>query len=80
MSLFTQLQFTVNQGPLSQINVGVFDLATASQLAVGVYGWWKARARAGSLAQVLESKKCALSPCSTFNQQVYKARYLSIER
>jgi hypothetical protein len=68
------LQFAVNKGPLSQIVVPLFDLKSAAQLAVGVYGWWKARERVASLAQVLETANCELSPTSTFDLQVYKNR------
>lgn len=40
-----ELAFNAAWGPLSQIAVPLFDVKSAVQLAVGAYGWWKARER-----------------------------------
>jgi len=68
-----ELQFNANWGPLSGIGLPFLDLKSAVELAVGAYGWWKARERTRSLEQVLGSAGCQLSVCSTFDF----ARYIS---
>ena len=66
-----ELGFRFENGPLSQINVPLFAMDSAVQLAVGAYGWWKARERTVSLAQLLKSQKAAISSPMTFNRTVY---------
>lgn len=66
--------FKADRGPLSQINAPYLDIKSVVQLAVGAYGWWKARERVQSLAQVLDSAGFELAPCGTFNARVYTAR------
>jgi hypothetical protein len=70
-----ELQFKANWGPLTGIGLPFLDLKSAVELAVGAYGWWKARERAKSLSQVLASAGCELSACSTFEVQRYLVRY-----
>jgi len=69
------LQFKTNWGPLTGIGVPFLDIKSAVELAVGAYGWWKARERTKSLAQVLGSAGCELSACSTFDINRYRSRY-----
>jgi hypothetical protein len=70
-SVVMELGFMLEKGPLSQISVPLSAMDSAVQLAVGAYGWWKARERTLSLAQLLKSKKAAISSPMTFNQTVY---------
>ena len=70
-----ELQFQTNWGPLTAVGVPLLDLKAAVELAVGAYGWWKARERVKSLALVLRSAGCELSHCSTFDTQLYFSRF-----
>jgi hypothetical protein len=70
-----ELQFQTNWGPLTAVGVPFLDLKAAVELAVGAYGWWKARERAKSLELVLSSAGCELSHCSTFDRQIYCSRF-----
>lgn len=75
-----EIQFGVNWGPLNGITVPFLDLKSAVELAVGAYGWWKARERSQSLVQVLSSAGCELSPCSTFDMHQYISRCALVEK
>ncbi|KAK5949407.1 hypothetical protein OHC33_009580 [Knufia fluminis] len=66
------LGFTINASPLSQISVAISDIATAVQLATGVYGWWKSNERSQSLDQALTTAGGHLVASSAFNLQCYK--------
>jgi len=68
------LGFSVNLGPLSQISVPLFGIDTAVQLAVGSYGWWKARERRNSLQHLLGCKGAQITSPSTFNSRIYAQR------
>ena len=70
-----ELQFQTNWGPLTAVGVPLLDLKAAVELAVGAYGWWKARERVKSLALLLRSAGCELSHCSTFDTQLYCSRF-----
>ncbi|MCJ1437044.1 hypothetical protein MMC27_006429 [Xylographa pallens] len=65
------LSFAVNLGPLSEIEFGYKDVATAVYLANDLRGWWKARERAISLEQTLGSSGTSLVPSFTFNSNLY---------
>ena len=69
-----ELAFNVAWGPISQIAVPFIDVSSAVQLAVGAYGWWKARERTMSLAEMVCANGGRLAPSTTFNF----SRYLSI--
>src|SRR5271156_139733 len=69
-----ELSFNVAWGPISQIAVPFLDVSSAVQLAVGAYGWWKARERTMSLAEMVRANGGLLAPSTTFNF----FRYLSV--
>jgi hypothetical protein len=69
-----EVAFNVAWGPLSQIAVPLIDVNSAVQLAVGAYGWWKARERTLSLVEIVHANGGRLVPSMTFNL----ARYLAI--
>jgi hypothetical protein len=71
-----EIQFRANWGPITGIALPLLDVRTAVELAVGAYGWWKARERSTSLAKVLSSAGCQLSSCSTFDVLRYRSRYI----
>src|SRR5271154_1279654 len=66
-----ELAFNVNAGPLSQIGVQIVTLDAAVQLAIGAYGWYKARERSHSLSQLLSARGGNLISTSSFNKDVY---------
>ena len=67
------LGFSVkNAGPLTSIGLNVLALDTATHLATGAYGWWKARERSKSLLEVVESARARVVPTSTFNKTTYE--------
>lgn len=66
-----ELSFNVNAGPLTQISVPIISLTSAFQLAVGTYGWWRARERTKSLQGIFESAGASLVPANSFNLPVY---------
>ena len=66
------LGFSVNKGPLSQINLSIISFDAAVHLATGAYGWWKARSRSQLLTEVLESAHGQLSASTTFNRNIYE--------
>jgi hypothetical protein len=68
-----ELAFNVAWGPLTQIAVPFIDIKAAVELAVGAYGWWKARERTLSLMEMIKSEGGRLTPSFSFNV----ARYLA---
>jgi hypothetical protein len=66
-----ELAFNVNAGPLAQIGIQILTLDTAVQLAIGAYGWYKARERSHSLTQLLSARGGSLISTSSFNKDVY---------
>jgi hypothetical protein len=68
-----ELAFNVAWGPISQVAVPLLDVKTAVQLAVGAYGWWKARERSVSLVDMVQAVGGQLAPCTAFSH----SRYLS---
>ena len=71
-----ELSFNVAWGPISQIALPLIDVSTAVQLAVGAYGWWKARERSAGLIETIHGCGGALVPASSFS----RSRYLSARR
>lgn len=61
-------------GPLSQIGVQLFSVETAWHLAVGLHGWWTAKARAESLQYVLSSRNASLVAVQTFSLRAYETK------
>jgi hypothetical protein len=69
---YMELSFNVPWGPLSQIAIPLVDVNGAVQLAIGAYGWWKARERSLSLIETIAT--CGqLSPSTNFNELRYDA-------
>lgn len=66
-----ELAFNVKAGPLAQIAIQIVTLDTAVQLAIGAYGWYKARERSQSLIQLLSASGGDLISTSSFNKEVY---------
>ncbi|KAJ7794638.1 hypothetical protein B0H14DRAFT_2922593 [Mycena olivaceomarginata] len=66
-----ELGFSVKRGPLTQISLPILGLDTAVHLAVGAYGWWKARERHMSLAHQLETNGAYLTTVTSFNRTTY---------
>jgi len=52
-----ELAFNAAWGPLTQIAVPLINVKSAVQLAVGAYGWWKARERTLSLLEMIKSEE-----------------------
>jgi len=71
-----EVAFNVAWGPLSQIAVPLIDINSAIQLAVGAYGWWKAKERSQSLEEMIHANGGHLSPTSSFDM----SRYLAIRQ
>lgn len=72
-----ELGFSVSRaGPLSQISVQLLTLDTAVHLATGAYGWWKARERSASFADLIAIDGGHLVSTSSFNlvQYTYNRR------
>ena len=69
-----EVAFNVAWGPISQIAVPLLDMHAAVQLAVGAYGWWKAKERTLSLIEMVHADGGRLAPSTTFN----RGRYLTI--
>jgi hypothetical protein len=44
-----EVAFNVAWGPLTQVAIPLIDVKGVVELALGVYGWWKARERSMSL-------------------------------
>ena len=68
-----------NAGPLSQISVHLFSLANAVQVAVGAYGWWRARERVQSLVTTVEAAGASLVSTSSFNLRSYEERCAEVK-
>jgi hypothetical protein len=66
-----ELSFNVAWGPISQIALPLVDVAGAVQLAVGAYGWWKARERSLSLTEMIRAVGGRLAPSISFNVSNY---------
>jgi hypothetical protein len=67
-----ELAFSVAWGPISQVAVPLLDVKTAVQLAVGAYGWWKARERSITLVDMVHAIGGQLAPPTTFNAAQYQ--------
>ena len=59
-------------GPFSQVGLEIVSLATAYQLATGLYGWYKARERSQSLTDLLSVSGGELVSTSSFNVSLYR--------
>lgn len=59
--------------PLAQIAMPIIDVNSAVQLAVGVYGWWKAKERTLSLVEMVHEDGGRLTPSLSFNHLRYFA-------
>ena len=68
-----ELSFNVAWGPISQIAIPLLDVNAAIQIAVGAYGWWKARERSLSLMETIEATSGHLAPSTNFNKFRYEA-------
>jgi hypothetical protein len=68
-----ELSFNVAWGPISQIALPLIDLHSAVQLAVGAFGWWKARERTAGLIETINASGGHLAPCLAFNSTLYFA-------
>ena len=66
-----EVAFNVAWGPLSQIAIPLIDVNAAIQLAVGAYGWWKARERSVSLIELVNGNGGRLSASLSFNISQY---------
>jgi hypothetical protein len=66
-----EVAFNVAWGPLSQIAIPLIDVNAAIQLAVGAYGWWKARERSVSLIELVNGNGGRLSASLSFNISRY---------
>lgn len=71
------LSFSAKAGPLATIGFQLITLDQALQLATGAYGWYKARERTQSLAQLMTAKGASLVSTSTFSKQVYAANRIT---
>ncbi|KAL5312811.1 hypothetical protein ACEPPN_019237 [Leptodophora sp. 'Broadleaf-Isolate-01'] len=65
------VSFSFNAGPLAQIGFNVLSLDTAYHLAVGAYGWYKARERSQSLKEVWKIAGGELISTSSFDKEQY---------
>jgi len=68
-----ELSFNVACGPISQVALPLLDVKTAVQLAVGAYGWWKARERTITLVDMVQAVGGQLAPSPTFDLSRYQA-------
>jgi len=68
-----ELSFNVAWGPISQVAVPLLDVKGAVQLAVGAYGWWKARERSLTLLDMVHAMGGQLAPSTTFDLSRYQA-------
>ncbi|CAF9909591.1 MAG: hypothetical protein HETSPECPRED_009469 [Heterodermia speciosa] len=59
-------------GPFSQVGLEIVSLATAYQLATGLYGWYKARERSQCLTELLSISGGELVSTSSFNVRLYQ--------
>lgn len=66
------IAFAGNAGPLSQIGLEITSLPTAYQLAMGLYGWFKAKERSKSLIESLSVSGGQLVSTSSFNLNFYR--------
>jgi hypothetical protein len=57
-----ELQFKTNWGPLTGIGLPFLDVKSAAELAVGAYGWWKARERGSLCPRFLVLLVASLQP------------------
>ena len=62
----------LERGPFSQIGLEIVSSATICQLAMGAYGWWKAREKSESLMELLSVSGGELVSASSFNHNVYR--------
>ena len=67
------LSFNVAWGPISGVVLSLIDVPSAVQLAVGAYGWWKARERTAGLVQTINANEGHLASCIAFNPTLYYA-------
>lgn len=74
-----EVAFNVAWGPLSQIAIPLIDVNSTVQLAVGAYGWWKARERSVSLVEMIQANGGRLAPSSTFNLHSYLVKRQTTE-
>ena len=69
------LTFNVpNAGPLTSVSLTVLNLRTATYLATGVYGWWKARGRTISFTESLSASRATLVGTTSFNTTLYRQK------
>jgi hypothetical protein len=68
-----ELSFNVAWGPISQVALPLIDVNSAVQLAVGAYGWWKARERTAGLVETINANGGHLASCIAFNPTLYFA-------
>ena len=68
-----ELAFNVAWGPISQVALPLLDVKAAVELAMGAYGWWKARERSLSLVEMIQVGGGQLSPSINFNIHRYIA-------
>jgi hypothetical protein len=68
-----ELGFSPTDRALTQVSLQLIDMKTAVHLAIGAYGWLKARGKADSLQAILEASGASLAPISTFDLQKYRA-------
>ena len=59
-------------GPFSQVGLEIVSLATAYQLATGLYGWYKAKERSQSLTELISVSGGELVSTSSFNVNLYR--------
>ena len=68
-----EVAFNVAWGPISQVATPLLDIKTAVELAMGAYGWWKARERSLSLVDMIRGAGGQLSSCKhCFNVSRYR--------
>ncbi|MCJ1238797.1 hypothetical protein MMC14_006788 [Varicellaria rhodocarpa] len=65
------IAFNINAGPLTQIGINLLSVDTAVQLALGAYGWYKAKGRSKSLIGPLSASGAELVSTSSFNREHY---------
>lgn len=64
--------FAVSAGPLAQVGLEIASLPTAYQLAIGAYGWFKARERSKSLQELISVSGGQLVSTSSFSLSLYR--------
>ncbi|MCJ1250852.1 hypothetical protein MMC30_008080 [Trapelia coarctata] len=69
------LTFNVpNAGPLISVSLKVLSVRTATHLATGVYGWWKARGRTLSFIESISASEATLVGSTSFNPSLYRQK------